>query len=126
MCLHLLLTSTVLFTPMLRHSYLSVYDWLSLQNVLIVAIGQRLVLSLCAVMLRPVTTVPCNLRENGCLVKQSQVSLKVKVCVQILVSPTTKALIILRPCLGCSASVSHITSPLYGLHRPSAVRGGRC
>ena len=118
------LTGTVLFAPMLRHCYLSVYDRLPLQDVLIMAIGHRLVFALYAVMLRPVTEAVghIDLGEDGSFVEQSQVSLEVEVCVHVLIGPASKALVVLCPLRPSIASIPHTTFLLCGLCRPSAVR----
>lgn len=69
--MHLALTGTVLFAPMLRYTYLPVYDRLGLQNILIMAIRRSHVFSRCAVPLCPaaVATGPVNLGEDGRFVK---------------------------------------------------------
>lgn len=118
------LTSTVLFSPMMGHSYLPVYDGFRLQNVLIMAIGQCLLFGLCAVMLWPaaVATGPIDLGEDGSFVEQSQISLKVKVSVQVLIAPVSEALVIPRPHLSSSASIPYTIFFWHGLGNPSAVR----
>lgn len=121
---HFVLTGTVLFAPMLGHSYLSVYDGLPLQNILIVAIGQGLLVARHAVMLCSVSVAVCpiDLGEDSSLVKQSQVSLKVKVSVQVLIGSVSEALVVLWPHRPSSASIPHTGFLWYGLCRPSAVR----
>ncbi len=120
--MHFDLTSTVLFATMLRHCYLSVYDGLPLQNILIMAIGQGLLFTRYAVMLSPAASGPINLGEDSSFVKQSKVSLKVKVRVQVLICPVSKALVVLRPQWPSSTSVPHTVFLWCGLGRPSAVR----
>lgn len=119
--MHFLLTSTVLFAPMLRHRYLPVYDRLALQNILIMSVGQGLLFSLRAVMLCPaaVTVGPINLGEDSGFVEQSQVSLEVKVSVQVLISPVSEALVIFW---SHWPSIPHTVFPGCGLRRPPAVR----
>lgn len=88
------LTCTVLSAPVLGHCYLPVYDGLALQNILIVPIRQGLLIGLRAVMLCPVATATASsdLGEDGSFIKESQVSLKVKVSVQVLLRPVSEAL----------------------------------
>ncbi|TNN63997.1 hypothetical protein EYF80_025720 [Liparis tanakae] len=70
----------VLFAPVLGHRYLPVYDGLRLQDILVVAVGQGLMIALHVVMRRPVALAggPFDLGEDGGFVEQSQVPLKVE------------------------------------------------
>lgn len=83
---------------MLGHRYLPVYDRLPLQNVLIMAVGQRLLFGLRAVVVlcsAAVAAGAINLGEDGGFVEQSQIPLKVEVSVQVLLGPVSEALVVL-------------------------------
>lgn len=123
-CMHMhVLTCTVLFAHMLGHRYLSVYDRFALQNILIMAIGHRLLFTWRAVMLCPVTVAvgPINLGEDGSFIEQSKVSLKVKVCVEVFLSPISKALVVLWPHRTCSTTIPHTIFLWCGLCCPSDI-----
>lgn len=110
LCMHLYLTSTELLAPMLGHCDLSVYEGLPFQNILIMAVGHRLLLTRLAVMLRPVAVAVASvdLGEDSGFVEQSQVSLEVKVRVQILFCALSEALIVLWPQWPSSDSVPQV------------------
>lgn len=122
--MHLYLTSTELLVPMLWHCDLSVYKGLPLQNILIMAVGDRLLFTRLAVMLRPVAVAAASvdLREDSGFVEQGQVSLEVKVRVQVLFCALSEALIILWPQWPSSDSVPQVGFLQWGLCRPFAVR----
>lgn len=119
--MHSVLTGTVFFALVLGHRYLPVYDGLRLQDILVMAVGQGLMIALHVVMRRPVALAggPFDLGEDGGFVEQSQVPLKVEVRAHVLIGPASEALVVPGP---RRASVPHTVLLLCGLHRPSAVR----
>lgn len=95
-CSHL--TSAELLEAMLQHSGVSGNQVFVIQNVRVVLVADGPLLTLGAV-LRPaaVANAFLNLGEDGGFVEQGQVSLEVKVCVQVLLCAVSKALVVLGP-----------------------------
>lgn len=89
------LTSAILFSPGLWNRNLSVYNRFGLQDVFVMAIPRRCLLLGRPTWSRAVATLGCvNFWKNCCFVKKSQVSFKVKVCIQTLIHAISKTLII--------------------------------
>lgn len=117
------LTSAELLAPVLQHCGLCGNQVLPFQNVLVVLVADGPLLTPAA-MLRPaaVANTFLNLGEDGGFVEQSQVSLKVKVRVQVLFCCVSKALVVLGPHCSSRASVPYAAFLHCGLCRPCAMR----
>lgn len=121
------LTSAVLFAPMLWHADMAVDDRLGLQNILVVTVARGCPFVRCATgaCLVAVVISLVDLGEESLLVKQGQVPLKVKVCVQAYVQALPETLLVPQSQMPSHDAVLPTVLLWRGLRGPSAV-GGIC